>query len=159
MMILPAWASRSDEMPGYVKGDSFGEGIGGSKIMKVAACPYGTRLTPREGARIREIDRSRQRADERRAAARRRERAYVVERVERPSGRCVGERYTMEGSKNVFSKVAQYNAREAWRRKVRSKHGTQYQDIDYAVQSNTRCWDEGAFTRCEFSARACRAGG
>ena len=142
-------------MPGYVKGDSYGQG---TRIMKAASCPYGTKLTPRECARIREIDRSRQRADERRAAARRnsRERAYVVE--ERRGGECT-RWIKAKGQKNLVGPIARYNAREAWRIEVRSEFGTQYQDIKYARQTKNHCWDEGAFTRCEFSARACRAGG
>lgn len=136
-------------MPGYVKGDSFGQ----TRVMKAASCPYGTNLTKRECDRIRQIDRSRARA----RVERRREQVYVVERVKRPAG-CVGTLRAHKGAKNVVGAIARYNAREAWRIEIRTEFGTQFQDIKYATQKNIRCWDEGIFVRCEFSARACRAG-
>lgn len=160
MMILPSWV-RADEMPGYVKGDNF-DSASTTRLMKAAGCPYGSRLTARECARIREIDRARKRAEARRAPAR--ERVYVVERDRgrqdrrEAIGTCVPKVIAYKGSKNVIGGIARYNAREAWRREIRSEFGTQFQDIDFARQKNTRCWDEGAFVRCEFKARACRAG-
>lgn len=100
-----------------------------------------------------------------------REKVYVVDRdrdrrgrddydyraSERSGGQCISEPYTMEGTKNLAKFWAEYNAREAWRRKVRSKHGTQFQDTSRARGTRTKCWPEGAFTRCEFTGRACRA--
>ena len=164
LLILPNCAARADGLEPTAKGAHYYSEGPSTRFMRISAC--GRYITPRECNAIQAKNEYRPRAARRNSSPRViREKVYVSERSRdrddydvRPTrGQCVSEVYTAEGSKNVFKNVAQYNAREAWRRKVRSKHGTQYQDVANALRSSTKCWPEGMFTRCEFQGRACKA--
>jgi hypothetical protein len=112
----------------------------------------GRRITTRECNRIKAKDAQRSRYASDRDEQRR--------DYDKPlKSQCASETYTMEGAKNVSGLLARMNAREAWRRKVRSLHGTRYEDVNYAVNQTKpqKCWSEGMFTRCEFRARPCKA--
>lgn len=160
-------------IPSWVRADGFAGTEQRTQIMRVrnASCPQFPNLTRDQCYRLIQKNAALGRSRSRNTVIR--EKIYVVDRdrdrnrnrrdrddyqdSERSVGQCVGETYTMEGSKNAFEYIAKYNAREAWRRKVRSKHGTQFQDTNRAKNVHQRCWPEGVFTRCEFTARPCRA--
>jgi hypothetical protein len=169
LLAIPNAVNADEPYAGYEQDRARAERSQSSYIKKVAwMSSCGPKITPAVCRRIKRDDAELRRGPRREkiyAAETRRDRDYADRETRdrdysrRDDGveRCVGQRYTFEGAKNVVRRVAEFNAREAWRRKVRSKHGTQFADTDNASQDKMRCWDEGIFVRCEYTARACRA--